>query len=374
MWATTRHISPLQYAIIETTAFLGIGIFEFPRHLVLAASNNAWWGFLLDWGAAYGGAWILLKVAYINPRETLLGMTRHIWPGVGYWVFGILDSVIHLVLPVIALSQFTYVILTFFLPDSASWMVEVVLMGLAVWVAWWDLPALARTTQVIYIPVMIISLILIALLVPHISQGYAIRPSWDFRMLPIWRGALQTFYIFVGYEVIPIFWPYIRPADQPRARKYTYWSLTFTGIFYAVILAATLGTENPWYLTHLEWPGVSALRLINITGLLIDKLGLLIVVIWGVLSLFFISIRLWAITHVIMPMVRRRTITWYRGIVLGLAVIIVAASRFVPNIHVTNLLTAAVIPYIVLFIFGYPLLFVATAWWRRRPAPLAAKG
>ncbi|NMP23220.1 GerAB/ArcD/ProY family transporter [Sulfobacillus harzensis] len=366
MRETTQHISPLQYAIIETTAFMGIGIFEFPRHLVLDSGNNAWWGFLVDWFMAYVGAWLLLKVAAVNPRETLLGMTRNIWPGISYWIFGMVDTIVHLVLPIIALTQFSFVIITFFLPDTPSWMIEAVMMGMATFITWWEFPPLARTIQVVYIPVMVLSALLLALLLPHVSQGYALAPSLDLRLLPIFKGAFRTFYIFVGYEAIPIFWPYIRAQDQPRARLCTYGALTVPGMFYALIIAETLGTEGPWYLVHLEWPGVSALRLISVTGLLIDKLGLLIVVFWGILSLFFISIRLWAITHVILPMMRRRTVLWYHAVLTSLAVLIFFLSQTIPNIHGTEQLTALAMPVLLVVIIIYPIIFILTAHIKKR--------
>ncbi len=372
MRRTTRHISPLQYAIVETTAFMGIGIFEFPRLLILHAGNNAWWGFLLDWAAAYGGAWLLLKVAYVAPRETLLGMTRRIWPGPLYWVFGILDELAHLGLPVIALTQFTYLIVTFFLPNTAPWMIELVLTAMAAYIAWWDLPVLARTIQVIYIPVMVISLALLVLLAPHLTDSYALVPSWNFHVSAIVSGGYRSFYIFVGYEAIPIFWPYVQPEAQARARQYTYWALTLSGVFYALIFAATLGTEDPWYLSHLEWPGVSALRLISVTGLLIDKLGLLIVVLWGLLSLSFISIRFWAITHVALPVIRKRSLTWYRGILVGLAATVLGMSLLIPNIATTDKWTARLMPGLLAFIVIYPVAFIITArFGQKKPKPSA---
>ncbi len=380
MQETTRHISPRQYALLELAGFLGIGIFEFPRALVSTSGNNAWWGFLLSWGVAYVGVWLLLKVAYVDPRETLFGMARRIMPDYVYWGFGVVDTALHILLPIISLGQFGFVIVTFFLPETPIWMVELTLMGIACLVAWWELPALARSTEMLFVPTMMISITLLALLVPHVADAYAMLPSLNVRLMPVAYGGLRTFYIFIGFEVIPILWPYIRRQDQPQARRYTYYAVTGAGIFYAIVMAVTVGVENPWYLRHLEWPGVSALRLIDVQGLIINKLGLLIVVFWGVVSLIFISVRLWAITHVILPMIHRRTIHWYRGMVLGLAVLIFLLVRTVPNIAVIDRLTRFMVPLMVGFVLGYPPLFILAAVTiqsrrrrRRGPAPPARR-
>ncbi len=361
MHETTRHISPLQYAIIETTSFMGIGIFEFPRVLVMHAGSDVWWGFLADWLAAYVGAWLLLKVAYVNPRETLLGAARDILSSTPYWIFGIADTVVHLILPVLAIAQFSFLVVTFFLPNTPIWLVDIALTAMSVYVTWWDLPALARTTQVIYLPVMAISVVLLTLLVPYMTDSYAAIPSLDLHVLPTLTGAFKSLYIFIGFEVIPIFWPYIRPDEQPRARRYTYLALTAAGVFYSAIIFATLTTENPWYLEHLQWPAVSALRLINVSGLIINKLGLLIVVLWGIVSLFFISIRFWAISHVIMPLIRRRTLTWYRGINVCLAVLVVGVSLRFPNIRAVDTITKKLIPPIIVFVYAYPVVYLIVA-------------
>lgn len=380
MQKTTRHISAMQYALLETTSFLGIGIFEFPRALVTVSGNDAWWGFLVDWGMAYGGVWLLLTVAQVAPRETLFGMARRIMPDFVYWIFGFVDTMLHLLLPVIAVGQFAYVISTFFLPQSPTWMIESALLITAVLVSWWELPAMARSSEMLFIPTMIISVTLLMLLMPHISDSYAMFPSWDFRLVSIGRGAVSVFYIFIGFEVIPILWPFLRVEDQAGARRCTYVAVTLAGIFYAVVMAVTLGVEDPWYLVHLEWPGVSALRLIDVEGLIIDKLGLLIVVFWGIVSLLFISVRLWAITHVILPMIRRRTMHWYQGTIIVLAIIIFGLVRLVPNIEVIDTLTRLLVPPIAAFVLGYPILFIAAAAWkkhrkrrRRRSHPVAKR-
>ncbi len=370
MRETTRHISPLQYAILESTAFMGIGIFEFPRLLVLQAGNDAWWGLIADWAMAFVEAWLLLKVAMVDPEETLLGKTRRIWPGPAYWAFGLADTLVQLILPVVALTQFTYVIVTFFLPDTSPWIIELVVTAVSAYITWWDLPALVRTIQVVYIPIMAVSIAMLILLVPHVADTYALWPSGHLRLYPTMLGALHTFYIFVGFEAIPLFWPYVRRQDQPRARRYTYWMLALSCLFYAAVLAATLGTENPWYLIHLEWPGVSALRLISVVGLLIDKLGVLAVAFWGILSLFFISVRFWSLAHALLPMLRQRTLAWYRGVILGLALAVFSIALLVPNVQVSDRWSAQAVPFVLLFIFVYPLALLATVAWRRHhPQP-----
>jgi hypothetical protein len=241
-------------------------------------------------------------------------------------------------------------------------------------VAWWDLPALARTTQVVYLPVMAVSVGMLTLLAPYMTDHYAAMPSFNLHMLPIFSGAFQSMFIFIGFEVIPIFWPYVRPQDRPRARRYTYLALTLSGVFYFAIILATLTTENPWYLVHLQWPAVSALRLISVSGLIINKLGLLIVVFWGMVSLFFISIRFWAIAHSIMPAIRRRTLTWYRRITACLVVVVGIFAMLLTNIHMVDIVTQHVLPPIVIFVYGYPVIYLLAAYLRqkRHMSPAAA--
>lgn len=375
MEQTTRHISPLQFATLLTTSFLGIGIFEFPRLLVRSSWNDALYGFMLDVAVSYVGLWLMLLVARLNPSETLLGFSKDLLSNILYWPFGVIDTALHLLLPIISLGQFSYLVVTFFLPNTAIWAIEVSMILVSGYIVWWELPALARTTQLIYILVMLATLVLSALLIPHATNPYALIPSTHIRLVPILIGAYKSIYIYLGFEVVPLLFPYVRKDQQKRAVKYAYLSMAFASMFYLIILGFTLTTEDPWFLIHLRWPAVSALRLISVSGLIINKLGLLIVVLWGLVSLFFVSIRLWAISHVLMPMFGVKSITWYRGFVAGLSVVIVLLAQLFPNIIAVDKLTTFVLPFFLIFVFGYPPIFFLlktlrhVRWNRGLPSP-----
>ncbi len=364
---TTQNISAGQFALLVLASYLGFGIFQFPLELVRDGGPDAFYALVLEILAALGGLWLTFRANRVQPGETMTGFATLVLHPIVRWPITILTVGIHVALGATLIGNFGFVMTAFFLPDTPDWVVRLTLVGACLYMAWFDTPTLARTVQILLPFTVLLTLLLGLLLVPKMTSGYAIIPSASIHVLPILSAAYRSFYIFLGFEVSVTLYPYLRSPERARGEKYALWAMGFTGIWFIIGYALVLGVEGPYFLVHLLWPPVSAMRLINVTGFIINKLGLLVIVMWGIFTLLFVAIRLWCLGHDVMPIFHQTSIKAYRLMLLGSGVIVYIGSSLFPTVHaLVRWFAAYLLPTTVVYIYGVPLIVLLGAWITKR--------
>jgi hypothetical protein len=329
---TVRQISGSQFALMVTAAYIGAGIFQFPRELIVDGGSQAVWAFLLDCGAGVFGLWLWLQVNHLQPSNQVSSFVNRYLTGVLGWPIRIVTVILHLALAMGVVANFSFVMTSFFLPGTPLLAIQIAVVLTAGYMAWFDTPALARVIEVIALPTTALSLIMGILLLPQVNSTYALVPSADLRLSPILLAAYHSFYIFWGYEVTVTLYPFVRDVERQWAERYAIRAMLAACLFFAFGYAITVGTEGPQLMAIAQWPPVSAMRLVNLPAFIINKLGLLIIVLWGLFAETFVATRLWCLAHDIMPVFHAKTSRWYHGgLIVFAAVTVFAASQF-PNV------------------------------------------
>lgn len=364
---TTATISPTQFAILVVAGYIAVGVFQFPRELLYYAGPDALYGFLMDCVAAYGGLWLWFQVNGIRPGEQLSGFAGKLVTPFLAWPIWLLTVAIHLVLLMGVLANFGFVMTTFFLPDTPTWVIGASACLTGMYVAWFDTPVLGRTAEVVFIPTFILSLILGVLVLTKATSGYALLPSPDLHLSPILSAAYHSFYIFWGYEVTVTLYPFVRRADQATARRYAFLAMLGTFGFFLFGYAITLGIQGPYLMIVSQWPAVSSLRLVDVSAFVINKLGLLVVVLWGLFVVSFASVRVWCLAHDVLPVFKLKSVTWYRAFIVFFGLLGIYGSTLFPTI--ADLVVFAqtwILPAMVVYNFVLPPLMLLGGWWQAR--------
>ncbi len=364
---TTQNISAGQFALMVTAAYLGFGIFQFPLELVKDGGPDAFYSLLLEYAAAMGGLWLMFRANRVVPGETMTGFGAKVLHPLVHWPLSILTIALHTALAASLVANFGFVMTAFFLPDTPDWVVRLALVATCLYMAWFDTPSLARTIQILLPLTMVLTLLLALLLVPKMTSGYAVIPSASIHVLPILYAAYRSFYIFQGFEVSVTLYPYMRPPERRRGEKYALWAMAFICVWFLIGFALVLGVEGPYFLVHLLWPPVSAMRLINVSGFIINKLGLLVIVMWGVFTLLFVSVRIWCLGHDAMPILHQTSLTAYRLLVLGAGVAAYVGASLFPTVHaLVQWFATYLLPTAIGYIYVVPLIVLLGAWLTRR--------
>lgn len=364
---TTQTISAGQFALMVTAAYLGFGIFQFPLELVKDGGPDALYSLILEILAAFGGLWLLFRANRIQPGETMTGFSHQVLHPMIRWPISVITIAIHSALGACLVSNFGFVITAFFLPDTPDWVIRLTLVATCLYMVWFDTPSLARTVQILLPMTMLLTLLMGLLLVPKMTSGYAVIPSASIHVLPILYAAYRDFYVFLGFEVSVTLYPYIRPPERALGEKYTFLAMGVVGAWFIIGYALVLGVEGPYFMVHLLWPPVSAMRLINVSGFIINKLGLLVIVMWGVFTLLFIAVRIWCVGHDVMPLFRLTSRTAYRLLAGGGAVVIYLGASLFPTVHaLVQWFATYLLPTAIAYIFLVPLIVMLGAWLTKR--------
>jgi hypothetical protein len=141
-------------------------------------------------------------------------------------------------------------------------------------------------------------------------------------------------------------------------------------VFFGVGYVVALGSEGPTALATAQWPAVSALRLANIRRLFVSKLGLLVVVLWGIFALGYVAVRFWCLGYELAEEPNHNiSARRYHVALLIVAATSLAGSQLFSNVVVlVNFFQVWGLPVVMAYLLGLPVLVLPTWWVRQRLA------
>lgn len=343
--------------------YLGGGIFQFPRELVDFAGPDAGWAYLALAAYFLGLVWIYIQIAEIAPDRAFSSVINTVLTPVVGWPVQTVRLGLHLVLGIIVTANFGQVMHTFFLTSTPTWAIEASLVATGLYMAWYGTAAFARTLETILLPTLLGSVTIGILVISRMQESWAILPVGHLAIGPTLAGAYHSAYIFVGFETLAQAYGHVRVDRRKAARRNAYLVYGATVMLFAYGYAVTIGTEGPAALATLQWPPVSALRLANLHGFFISKLGLLVVVLWGLLALSFIGARLWCIGQNLAERPDRHIETTRYHVVLVLTAIATwsgaqALNNVVMLVHDFQVWG---LPFVMIYLTSAPILLLSVA-------------
>lgn len=357
----STYISPRQFAVLIITSFVALGLFEFPRELVVDAGPDSVYAFFLDVALAFVALWLHFQLAVRYPRSTLGDVSRRLI-GILSWPFMLFNLALDGTLAVITITNFAFVMQTFFLNRTPAYVIITSAMLVITYVTSGGTTTVARTMEALFLPTAFLSSMLAAIMFPHMQSTYAILPSTHIWLSPMMSGAYHSFYIFLGMGAVNMLFPFVHPHQQAQARRLTYWALLGAAGWLFLGYVVVLGNSGPGLMAHLFWPPVKVMRTISLNSFLINKLGLIVVLVWGVFVFGFVAVREWAFTHVIMATLQWKGKTAYRRLSYGVGAAILVASFAVPNVvAVEAIIQLWLLPIGAAFLFLAPIVLLAMA-------------
>lgn len=345
-----QKIGPWQMAILVVAGYLSLGTFHFPRALVLYGGPDAAYALALEFLGGAGVLWAFLATGRAIPEERLGPMLT----APGAFAVDLFRVVVHLALAATALCNFGQVMRTFFLPGTPVWAIEGAMTGTSLYTAWYDTAALARVVQIVVLPTVAMSLLIALFVIPEMRFTWALLPASHVAVVPIVQAAYHSAYVIMGIEVAGMLVGRVRERDRARAVRAAFIAYALSVGYFLVGYLITMGTEGPYALVESLWPPVSALRLANVSGLLINKVGLLAVVLFGLFVLSFLAIRFWAMGHMFNPKASVERYRWQGAVA---AVISMAAAQIPGNIvAIAHAFQRFVLPPMIVYLITFPSL------------------
>lgn len=371
-------INAWQFAVVVMASYLGGGLFQFPRELIDFAGPDAEWAYLLLSAVFFGILWLFLEIAAIDPDHSFAFLVNRLLTPLVGWPLQIFRIGLYWGLTVITLANFGAVMETFFLPSTPPFAIETVLAATALYVGWYGTAVLARTIETIFMPTLLGSLAIGLLLTPHFRYAWALVPSVHLASPTVLAGAYHSAYLYIGFEMVVQLYSRVRPERRQAARRWALGMFLLSVGFFGFGYVVSVAVSSPSGIASMQWPPVSALRMATLSGFFVNKLGLLVVVLWGLFSLAFIAVRFWAIAHAVAESANHQIATRrYHIVALATALTTLLGAHLISNVVIlVNLLQVYGLPLFVSYLIGLPLLLLLAnrvrlvfRHRRRRPAP-----
>ncbi|AEJ38878.1 spore germination protein [Sulfobacillus acidophilus TPY] len=360
------RISAAQFATMVTSAYLGLGIYYFPRPLVSAAGRSGIYGLWLDGLVAGGLMWLMFRANRVIPTETLSEYgPQLLGKPLGYLIAGVTIAY-HVALAISAAILYSFVIGNIFLPTTPIWAIDGAMTVTAAYLALTGTAGLARTLQAAYLPTLVVAVFSVVLAISLIHHPVLLIPSGDLAIIPILKGAYRQFLIFIGFEVSVTLYPYVRDGDRGEAERYSFYALIGVVVVLTGIYEITLSIFGPALISQLRWPLATTYGVISAPGFFISKLGTFLNVLWTIVIVAFLALRLWCLGHdvnALFPHPSTKTFQW--GVVI-MAVTVMIMAPLIPNAKIDDILsTTYLIPLGLGYLAGVPLLILLAARLRR---------
>lgn len=360
------RISAAQFATMVTSAYLGLGIFYFPRPLVSAAGRSGIYGLWLDGLVAGGLMWLMFRANRVVPTETLSEYgPQLLGKPLGFLIAGFTIAY-HVALAISAAILYSFVIGNIFLPTTPIWAIDGAMTVTAAYLALSGTAGLARTLQAAYLPTLVVAAFSVVLAISLIHHPVLLIPSGDLAVMPILEGAYRQFLIFIGFEASVTLYPYVRDGDRRTAERYSFYALIGVVVVLTGIYEITLSIFGPALVTQLRWPLAATYGVISVPGFFISKLGTLLIVLWTIVIVAFMALRLWCLGHdvnALFPHPSTKTFQW--GVVI-MALTVMVMAPLIPNAKIDDILsTTYLIPLGLGYLAGVPLLILVAARLRR---------
>lgn len=316
-------------ALLVAAGFVELGLYSFPRHL-LEQSGRPFYlilatAVLVALSLALLITHVMLRYPDKSPIQIFMEVLgRPLGTLVTIWAI-----FFHFTLAAICLRYFADVINTYFLPRTP---VEATMILVVLAVLFINAQGFAGTVRLI---VMVFGPTMLIVVAAYLATGF--RGSEWLALIPVLEPIpvpqfLQAvggiMYLFVGVESLG----FLLPLVHKRKRPY-FWAampVLSDGLVLLITLAVTLAVLGLEPVLLLQYPGITALRVLRLPGILVERLGGVIALAWTGLKIAYFAIRLTTISMATAQLFGL-SLAHYRSFLVPSAIIVYFLARWPSN-------------------------------------------
>ncbi|EKP95817.1 Spore germination protein [Thermaerobacter subterraneus DSM 13965] len=262
-----------------------------PMWLARAAGRFGWLVELL--GALMGLPLVLLMVDLASrfPGQTVYQYARRLLGRPVAFVTNGLILLYGVIFLGYFLRQFVIVVQTYLLPRTPIWAITALVTSGIVLVVSLGPMALNRLAQMLFLPVVAASGIMLAIAMRNVDL-LLLAPVWPIPTAVLAAVPTTAFSPFIPIKHLPVQLAMVRrPQDHRRSLVLTYVAVA---LFKVIATAATLAIFSHRGVALMAWPGLEALRVVQVPLALLEELGLPGLVVYQVVlfvssAVFFVS-------------------------------------------------------------------------------------
>lgn len=271
-----HRISKIEYAAMVMGQTLAFGLFIFPNDLSSIAGGSSLYAFVFVGVLGTAATWVMNKLVRAFPGQTVGELFPVILGNVlgTSFLFALLLG--HLVWLGMVVRVFSDLFATLVLRETPLELILFFMLLGACYTAFMGIETLGRFSVIVMTIVYVTILFVFILAFKEFDPAMA-KPLFE-GVWPIVRGGITVFYVLMGIQMVLVAFAFTDGSrGVTRASYVALWSMW---VLLMIILIAVNGVLGMEAAQVLNWPGVLILRLVEIPGTFVERLGLFILLSW----------------------------------------------------------------------------------------------
>lgn len=262
------QLGPQQMWVWVVISYGGLGYVVYPRLLYQHAGSAAFYSLLLGIAASFLCVHLNAMAAAVLPGKSLAQLAKAVlgrWGGIAFEAGPFLHQ---LAMVAASLRLLGDLIHTSILPRTPPWAIILCASAVILYVAFAGLEPATRMFQFWVPSLCAFSLITVFITIASFDPVLA-RPhfvSWG----AVWSGFVNHFYMYGGIATLSMVLAY---TDVPRTMRWLHAGVTVNSILLLTAFLSVATTLGPFIAMETEWPVNSAMRLADLPGFVLERVG-----------------------------------------------------------------------------------------------------
>jgi len=270
----------------------GIGLLNFQNTIIENAGHDSWISVIITGLSLHIILWMILTMVS-NPTKDLLKIHQISF---GEKIGNFLSVVVIGYFLLLALTVFrTYIeaIQVWIFPMIKTWELS---LGLACLIIYIITGGFRTLTGISFLGVVLPSILLLTLYFPIQHANFRnLMPVFNHSILEIAQSSKASFLIFIGFESLLIYFPFIKHPS--KSAKWAHGALAFTTFIYLLVTLITFVYFSQGQLKHTLWPTLAMIKIVEFSFIM--RIEFIFIFTWLLVILPTVCIPIWCCTRIL---------------------------------------------------------------------------
>ncbi|MGE6377104.1 GerAB/ArcD/ProY family transporter [Peribacillus muralis] len=349
-------VQPFYVFFLVHSMQTGIGVLSFQRILAKSTGTDGWISILLAGLIVHSLIWVIYKIFSLVPGDIIDANHQAFGKWIGKF-FSLLFIFYFLVLGLTVMISYIQVIHVWMFEEVPAWSFSLIFLILIYYI---NTGGFRTITGISFLSMLLTYwLLFVFFYAMKYSEFTNLLPIFDHSILDIWKGTKNTSLTMIGFELILMFYPFIKNAAA--SQKYAHGGALTTTLITLFIYVVSIVFYSQKQLVMTIWPTLSMTSIVEFP--FIQRFEYIDVSWWAIVIIPNMTISLWAASRGF----KRLFNVPQKYPLLGMSLIILIINIFFFDMDSINFLKQIINPYGVLFLISYlPLLLVIIYFKKKR--------
>jgi spore germination protein len=265
-----QQMSTADFAVMVIAATFGSQFILQTRNLIADAEQLAWLSVVLGGLVYYAAAYLMLSLGRQFPGESPVSYLPRLWgPFLGniilLWFVMVFIEMFWL-----GMAGFSHVVTFFMLERTPSEVVTLGMLAVLVYLSLQDLGTIIRVQM--FVTLVAIPIVTVVWLLSIFNfQPDNMLPLWPLKIKGILSGAVDSWSLYGGYELVLLFLPFVCRQNTRPARAIG-WAFFCVTLLFVSTVVLSVGVLTSDAAVNTPYPTMIVIRSVELPGTFVERL------------------------------------------------------------------------------------------------------